>query len=98
MLFRASRREVSMLKKQYTEMEAKQINPLVLALIGDSVHETYVRMNLLDKNPNSRVNELHKKVVGKVKATAQSEFIKQIEVVLTEEELKIYKRGRNTKS
>ena len=72
--------------------------PLVLAYIGDSVYEVFTRKKLLKKNPNLQAHKLHKDNVKYVKAKAQSDAMEKIEPILTEQELAIYKRGRNAKS
>lgn len=74
------------------------MSPLVLAYIGDTVYETYVRDYLINKNVNRKVNDLHKLAVKYVKAQAQAKIIHRLEDELTEEEVRIYKRGRNQKS
>ena len=76
---------------------ANEYSPLVLAYIGDSVYEVYVRAHLLSRG-NCAVHKLHKQATGLVCAKAQSELMQLIEAQLTEEELAVYKRGRNTKS
>lgn len=73
-------------------------SPLVLAYIGDSVYEVFTRKKLLDKNPNLPAHKLHKENVKYVKAKAQSDAMEIIEPLLSEQELAIYKRGRNAKS
>ncbi|MDR0880421.1 MAG: Mini-ribonuclease 3 [Clostridioides sp.] len=73
------------------------ISPLVLAYIGDTVYETYVRGHLIRNFPHKRVNELHKLAITYVKAKAQADIIHVIESDLSEEELRIFKRGRNQK-
>lgn len=90
--------EFNLLKGKFTEEEAKFINPLVLALIGDGVYEVFIRTYLVSKNKEMNVHKIHLKVVAFVKAEAQSTYMKQIVDELTEEELSIFKRGRNTKS
>lgn len=90
--------EFDILKNKFTVQEAKQLNPLVLAFIGDAIYEVFVRTYLVDKNRDMSVHKLHVKAVSYVKAHAQSEFIKIIEERLTEDEIAIYKRGRNSKS
>ena len=72
--------------------------PLVLAYIGDSVYEVYTRKKLLEKNPNLPAHKLHKENIKYVKAKAQSDAMEKIEPLLSEQELGIYKRGRNAKS
>ena len=74
------------------------MSPLVLAYIGDTVYETYIRDHLIKCNKNKKVNDLHKLAINYVKAKAQSDIIHSIEDELTEEEQRIYKRGRNQKS
>lgn len=73
-------------------------SPLVLAYIGDSVYEVFTRKKVLSKNPNLPAHKLHKENVMYVKAKAQSNAMERIEPILTEQELAIYKRGRNAKS
>ncbi|EQB85910.1 ribonuclease-3 family protein [Clostridium punense] len=90
--------EFNLLKGKFTEEEAKFINPLVLALIGDGVYEVFIRTYLVSKNKEMNVHKIHLKAVAFVKAEAQSTYMKQIVDDLTEEELSIFKRGRNTKS
>ena len=47
---------------------------------------------------NMSVNKYHKKSSSMVKASAQKEVFEKIEPFLTEEEMAVYKRGRNSKS
>ena len=47
---------------------------------------------------NMSVNDLNKKVSYFAKATTQSKLVKQLINEFTEEEKKIFKRGRNAKS
>ncbi len=72
-------------------------SPLVLAYIGDAVYEIVIRTYVVTKS-NMQVNKLHKKTSSLVKAQAQSEIINSLMEDLTEEEKRIYKRGRNAKS
>lgn len=74
----------------------REYSPLTLAFIGDGVYELFVR-TLIVKNTNAPANQLHKRCVQYVKAEGQCEAFERIEPLLTEEELSIFKRGRNTK-
>ncbi len=74
------------------------MSPLVLAYLGDTVFESHVREHLIRQNINRKVNDLHKTAIKYVKAKAQATIIHTLESELTEEELRIYKRGRNQKS
>ncbi|MDU1315197.1 MAG: ribonuclease III domain-containing protein [Clostridium septicum] len=84
--------------REFTKDEARQLNPLQLALIGDGVYEVYIRNYILAKNTGLSAHKMHVKAIGYVKAKSQSMIMHNIEDTLTEEELYIYKRGRNAKS
>ena len=75
----------------------KQYSPLTLAYIGDAVYELFVRTYLI-KDANHPVNHLHKEAIHLVNAKAQSDLFQKIKDQLSEEEMQIYKRGRNTNS
>lgn len=77
--------------------DAQQYSPLVLAYMGDAVYELYVRKMLVEKG-NTQVDKLHKSAIQIVKAEAQCEAFRKIENELTEKEMAVFKRGRNTKS
>lgn len=87
-----------MLLKEYTKEEARMLNPLQLALIGDAVYEVFVRTYILDNNKELSAHKIHVETVHYVKAQGQSDIVKRIEEMLNEEEFYIFKRGRNTKS
>ena len=84
----------SLLKKEEIP-EINTLSPLTLAFLGDSVYEMFIRTKILSGG-NRPANELHKIAVGYVKAKAQSNAAHKIFDMLTEEELAIFKRGRNT--
>lgn len=90
--------EFNLLKNSFTKQEAKNLNPLVLAFVGDAIYEVFIRAYIVNENRNMHVHKLHVKAVSFVKAHAQSEFIKELLEDLNEEEISIYKRGRNAKS
>ena len=75
--------------------DVRELSALSLAFVGDSVYELFVRTKIL-QGGNRPANELHKIAVGYVKAKAQSIAIREMWEDLTEEEVAIYKRGRNT--
>ena len=75
-----------------------EYSPLVLAYIGDAVYEVYTRERILSENPDLPAHKLHKENIKYVKAHAQSESVSAVEEVLTDEELAVFKRGRNAKS
>ena len=87
------------LKEQFAlpDVDIRTYSPLVLAYIGDGIYELMVRTVLVEQG-NRQANTLHKKASSYVKASAQSAMILAIQEELTEEEEKIYKRGRNAKT
>lgn len=79
------------------DRDLRTYSPLTLAYIGDGIYELVIRTVLVKKG-NCPVNQLHRKASGLVKAAAQSGMMEVIEPMLSEEELGVYKRGRNAKS
>ena len=84
--------------KEFSKDEARMLNPLQLALIGDGVFEVFIRNHILTKNTSLSANKIHVKAIGYVKAKSQSSIMHEIEELLNEEEEAVYKRGRNAKS
>ena len=77
--------------------DAASYSPLVLAYIGDAVYELMIRTKIVNQG-NMKVSKMHRKSAGLVKAQTQARLIKILEPELTQEELAVYKRGRNAKS
>lgn len=84
--------------REFSSDEARRLNPLQLALVGDAVFEIYIRSYILSKNTELSAHKMHVEAIKYVKAKSQSTIIKDIEEELEEDEMYIYKRGRNTKS
>lgn len=78
-------------------VDADTYSPLVLAYIGDAVYEVLIRTRVVNHG-SMQVCKMHKKSASLVKAEAQANIVKAILDELTEEELAVYKRGRNAKS
>lgn len=78
-------------------MDPLQLNPLVLAYLGDAVYELEVRRFLVEQGL-AKVKELHATAVSLVKATTQAKVIREIIASLDEEEAGVVRRGRNAKS
>ena len=85
-------------EKEFSAKDARLLNPLQLALIGDAVYELYIRNYILANNISLSAHKIHVKAIGYVKAKSQSAIMHSIEEELTEEESYIFKRGRNAKS
>ena len=79
------------------DTDIRTYSPLTLAFIGDSIYDLIIRTMVVE-NGNAPVNKLHKRSSKLVQASAQAELFHAIQEHLTEEELNIYKRGRNAKS
>lgn len=75
--------------------KVKQMQSLVLAMIGDSVHTLFVR-EYIAKNIGVKVNKMNKMVSSVVSAGSQFITFKKIESELSEEEADIARRARNT--
>jgi Uncharacterized protein conserved in bacteria len=84
--------------EKYSKEEAKALNPLVLAYMGDSVYESFIRLYLIKKQEGYSAHKLHLNAVNYVKAEGQSQFILSYIDKLNQEETDIFKRGRNTKT
>lgn len=84
--------------KEFTEKEARLLNPLQLALVGDGVYELFIRNSILSNNLELSAHKMHVKAIGYVKAKSQSAIMHEVEDKLTENESYIFKRGRNAKS
>jgi len=84
-------------KFEMEQVDVRTYSPLVLAYIGDGIYELVIR-SLLVGHGNTQANKLHKKASTMVNAAAQSAMIERIREHLTEEELHVFKRGRNANS
>lgn len=78
-------------------MDAKLLNGLSLAYIGDAIYEVYIREFIINKGYN-KVKDLHKNVVFYTSGEAQSFIVHKMmnDNFLNEEEIMIFKRGRNS--
>jgi ribonuclease-3 family protein len=84
--------------REFAIDEARMLNPLQLALIGDGVYEVFIRNHILTENTALSANKIHVKAIGYVKAKSQASIMHEIEKYLDEEEDAVYRRGRNAKS
>ncbi len=80
-------------------MDVREINVLVLAYLGDTIYENYVRKYLV-LSGIGHVDALQKKSVQYVSAKAQSKFLKEMMAMdfFTDDEIDIIKRARNNRS
>ena len=68
-----------------------------MAYIGDAVYELVIRTVLVCRG-GRQSNTLHKRSINYVKASAQAAMAEALQEELTEEEIQVYKRGRNAKT
>ena len=79
------------------EQDIRTYSPLTLAYIGDAIFELVVRTVLVERK-NTQAEKLHKAATKIVKAETQALMIEALKEDLTEEELAVFKRGRNAKA
>jgi ribonuclease-3 family protein len=72
----------------------KQLSPQTLAFMGDTVYDMLVRESLI-REANRPVGELNKRKVRLVNCKTQAEAVVKLMPMLTDEEISVYKRGRN---
>lgn len=80
-------------------MDVKGVNILVLAYLGDTVYEQYVRRFFIDKGV-SHVKELQECVIPYVSAKGQAKYLELLldNDFFMEDEVDVIKRARNAKS
>ncbi len=77
--------------------DAAAYSPLTLAYLGDAVYELLVRDKLL-REGNRPNGTLHAEATAYVSSKGQSEAFLKIEPYLNEDELAVFRRGRNAHS
>ena len=80
-------------------MSVLEVNVLVLAYLGDTIYENYVRHYLVNKGINN-VNSLQTESINYVSAKSQAKFLEELinKEFFSEEEISVIKRARNYKS
>ncbi len=80
-------------------MNVLEINVLVLAYLGDTIYENYVRHYLIGKGIGN-VNDLQTASINYVSAKNQARFLEELmeEEFFLEDEVNVIKRARNYKS
>ena len=82
---------------RYPVEDPRQIPALNLAYVGDTVYDLYVRAYLIHTHPET-VHALHLLSARMVCAQGQARAFFALEGELTQEELSVYRRGRNAHS
>lgn len=78
-----------------SKIDLQSVSMQTLAFIGDSVYNVYIRTYLASIS-NMQTGKLHRNSIKYVSAKGQSKIIDKISDTLLEEEIQVYKRGRNT--
>lgn len=80
-------------------MNALEVNVLVLAYLGDTIYEDYIRKFLINKKIGN-VNDLQKEAINYVSAVNQARFLQKLmdENFFNDDEISVIKRARNYKS
>ena len=76
--------------------QAKQLNPIVLAFVGDAVYSLFIRERLA-KSVDKKSGVLSELASHEVNAAAQARRADELSEFLTEEENAIFHRARNAK-
>ncbi|MBR2591276.1 MAG: ribonuclease III [Clostridia bacterium] len=77
-----------------TTINPKNISPITLAFVGDAVYSLIIREELV-LDCDKPADRLHKLSAKKVSAVSQCAAMHAIMDALDEEELAVFKRGRN---
>ena len=88
--------ELTMAHDAFAVRDTRELNPLQMAYVGDTVHDLYVRSMLVSRGMT--VGRMHKQAVRMVSAFAQARMLEAIEKDLTEEEADVARRGRNSQA
>lgn len=81
----------------FDETTAKNLNPQVLAFVGDGVYSLYIRHKMVCSQ-NIKGKDLHNHVTNYVKASGQSNFINKLLPLFNDTETSVFKRARNHKT
>lgn len=77
------------------ETDIRTYSPLALAFLGDAVYSLVIRTTLLARG-NRQAEKLHNETTRLVRAQKQAAVGKAVYDLLTVEEQKVYRRGRNS--
>ena len=81
--------------KPFIAQDLREVSPLVLAYIGDSVYEVYARCKSATLGAGSN-NKMHNNTVHYVSAEAQALSARTLADELTEVEKDYFRRGKNS--
>ena len=84
-------------KQALSPAEAAQFNPVALAFLGDAVYSLYVREKLLMVQSAQKTAVLQKAASQVVSASGQSKALEGVIDAFTQEEMDVFRRGKNAK-
>ena len=88
--------EINAAHEAFGARDTKELNPLQMAYIGDTIHDLYVRSRLVSRGMT--VGAMHRQAVRMVSAFAQARMLEAIEPELEDAEADIARRGRNSQA
>ena len=83
------------MEEYINNIDIQTIPAQTLAFIGDAVYNVYIR-TYLSSVSTAKAGTLHKLSIKYVSAKGQSMLVDKLMDMLTDEEIAVYKRGRNT--
>ena len=86
--------DIEKLNNLSQNVDYRTLSGLSLAFIGDAVYELFIRKYILSKG-EARVKDLHKDTVRLVNADFQADMTDVLMPHLREDEIAVFKRGRN---
>lgn len=80
-------------------MDVREVNVLVLAYLGDTIYENYVRRYLINSGIGN-VNDLQKEAIKYVSAKSQASYVTEMlsQNLFPEDEVDVIMRARNYKT
>ena len=86
--------DIEKLDSLSADVDYRTLSGLSLAFIGDAVYELFIRNHVLSKG-EARVKDMHKDTVRLVNADFQADMTDVLMPNLREDEIAVFKRGRN---
>ena len=78
-----------------TDVDLRTFSPLALAFLGDAVYSLIIRTSVIARG-NRQAEKLHNETTRLVRAQKQAAIGRAVYDLLTPEEQKVYRRGRNS--
>ena len=77
------------------EGDIREISPSILAYVGDAVFELFIRLRLISGKVG-KSGGIHKQAITHVRAKAQADASRILLPELSDEELAVFRRGKNS--